>query len=118
MALWEDLFAEAGWGTAGVIGLGSFLFAPALVPVVGTVVRPVLKGLIWGTLAVTDGIQSLLAETGTQVSALYTEVRQEAAQSQEDGVTPPESRIVTTETKSAPAASPLVTPEGKPLSSV
>ncbi len=113
MALWEDLFTEAGWGTMGLIGLGSILFAPTLKPMVETVVRPVLKGVIWSTLAVTDTVRHVVADVQEQVGAPATEAGPEAAPSQETHVTPPEAGNVTAAMGSALAASPVVTPEGK-----
>jgi hypothetical protein len=58
MAVFEDLFKS--WTGTGLAGLGLILAAPIVLPVVGTVVRPVAKGLIWGAHAVTfSGLPTL-----------------------------------------------------------
>jgi hypothetical protein len=95
MALLEDLFTDWGWGTTGLVGLGTVLLAPTLLPVVGAVVRPVVKGLIYGTLAVAAGARELLAETGEQIGDLYAEARHEYTQGSATPATPRRSRLVT-----------------------
>ncbi len=75
MALLDDLFS--GWGTTVLIGVGVALAAPALLPVIGTVVRPVAKGLIKGGLYLADTLQEVVAESGEQLSDLIAEVKAE-----------------------------------------
>jgi Protein of unknown function (DUF5132) len=77
MASLDDLFS--GWGTTVLIGVGVALAAPALLPVVGAVVRPVAKGLIKGGLALADTLQEVVAESGEQLSDLVAEVKAERA---------------------------------------
>jgi len=77
MALLDDLFS--GWGTTVLIGVGVALAVPALLPVVGAVVRPVAKGLIKGGLALVDTLQEVVAESGEQLSDLVAEVKAERA---------------------------------------
>jgi Protein of unknown function (DUF5132) len=96
MALFEEIFE--GWGGIGLAGFGIVLTAPLLLPVVGSVLRPMAKGLIWGALTVTAGTREWLAEAGEQVSDLYAEARDEF------------NRGRTAE----PAAPRLVTPAGQP----
>jgi hypothetical protein len=96
MAVFEDFFE--GWGGMGLAGLGVVLAAPILLPVVGSVLRPVAKGLIWGTLTVTAGTREWWAGAGEQLSDLYAEAREEVSRGR----------------TAAPAAPRLVTPAGEP----
>lgn len=77
MALLDDLFS--GWGTTVLIGAGVALAAPALIPAVGAVIRPVAKGLSKGGLYLADTLQEVVAESGEQLSDLVTEVKAERA---------------------------------------
>ncbi len=75
MALLDDVFS--GWGTTALIGIGVALAAPALLPAVGTVIRPVAKGLIKGGLYIVDSLQEIVAEGSEQFSDLIAEVKAE-----------------------------------------
>ncbi|MGE0825754.1 MAG: DUF5132 domain-containing protein [Candidatus Binatia bacterium] len=75
MASLDDFFS--GWGTTVLVGVGVALVAPAILPVVGAVVRPVAKGLIKGGLALADSLQELVAEGSEQFSDLVAEVQAE-----------------------------------------
>ena len=75
MALLDDVFS--GWGTTVVIGVGVALAAPALLPAVGEVIRPVAKGLIKGGLYIADSLQEIVAEGSEQFSDLIAEVKAE-----------------------------------------
>jgi hypothetical protein len=75
MALLDDVFS--GWGTTVLIGIGVALAAPALLPAVGEVIRPVAKGLIKGGLYVADSLQEIVAEGSEQFSDLIAEVKAE-----------------------------------------
>ena len=77
MALFDDVFS--GWGTTVLIGVGVALAAPALLPAVGAVARPVAKGLIKGSLYLVDSLQEAVAESGEQLSDLIAEVKAERA---------------------------------------
>lgn len=77
MALLDDLFS--GWGTTVLIGVGVALAAPALIPAVGAVIRPVAKGIIKGGLYIADSLQEIAAEGGEQLSDLIAEVQAERA---------------------------------------
>lgn len=77
MASLDDLFS--GWGTTVLIGVGVALAAPALIPAVGAVIRPVAKGLIKGGLYIADSLQEIVAEGGEQLSDLIAEVQAERA---------------------------------------
>ena len=75
MALLDDVFS--GWGTTVAIGVGVALAAPALLPAVGEVIRPVAKGLIKGGLYIADSLQEIVAEGSEQFSDLIAEVKAE-----------------------------------------
>jgi hypothetical protein len=78
MAVFDELFE--GWGTTGLVGAGAVLAAPVLFPVVGSILRPVAKGVIWGALAVSASAQGLWAGAGEGLSELYAEAQQEYTQ--------------------------------------
>ena len=75
MALIDDVFS--GWGTTVAIGVSVALVAPALLPAVGGVIRPVAKGLIKGGLYIADSLQELVAEGSEQFGDLIAEVKAE-----------------------------------------
>lgn len=114
MALFEDLVSEWGWGTSGLVGLGALVVAPSLVSTLGQVVRPVARGVIWGAVALTEGLRVSVAEAGERLSDLYAEARQEYEQTRSSNAEQA-SRIITPESKAPAPAAPLVTPEGKPV---
>jgi hypothetical protein len=57
--------------------VGVALLAPVLLPLVGTVVRPVAKGVVKGGLMVKDTVVGFVAEAGEQVSDLVAEAKAE-----------------------------------------
>lgn len=115
MALFEDWFSVSdwGWGATGLIGLGAMVVAPSLVSALGSLVRPVAKGVIWGAIALTDGMREIVAGTGAQLSELYAEVRRDYEQTSSSDATSA-SRIITPESSTLAPAAQIVTPEGKP----
>src|SRR5262245_51091893 len=118
MALVEDLWSDWGWGTTGLVGLGALVVAPGLVSTLGRVVRPAAKGVIWGALALTEGLREVVAEAGERVSGRHSEARHEYEQNRSAtaaSVATAASRIITPEASPAAPASPLLTPEGKPV---
>jgi hypothetical protein len=96
MAVFENIFE--GWTGTGLAGIGIILAAPIVLPVVGAVVRPVAKGLIWGALTLTATAREWVAEAGEQLGDLYAETRAEYASGR----------------SAESAASRLVTPAGQP----
>jgi hypothetical protein len=79
MALLDDVFS--GWGGI-VVGLGAAVVAPAVLPALGTVVRPVAKGLVRGTLFVSDQAMALVS----QVGALAADTRDQVSDLVEEAV--------------------------------
>jgi hypothetical protein len=75
MALLEDVLG--GWGGI-VIGVGAVFVVPPLLPAVAAGVRPLAKALVTGSLAVSEQIMALAAETREQVGDLIAEVQAEA----------------------------------------
>lgn len=82
MAFLEDVFS--GWGGIAV-GVGAAIIGPSVLPALGTVVRPIVKGLVKGTLFVSDQamalaaqVSALAAEAGEQVGDLVAEATAEA----------------------------------------
>jgi hypothetical protein len=75
MALFDDLLS--GWGSTVLIGVGVAIAAPVLLPAVGAVVRPVVKGLVKGGLLVADSLKELAADGAKQVGDLVAEAKSE-----------------------------------------
>ncbi len=75
MALLDDVLN--GWGTTALVGLGVVVAAPLLLPAVGTLIRPVAKGLIKGSLFVVNSVQEFVAEGSEQLSDLVAEAKAE-----------------------------------------
>ena len=77
MALWDDL--PFGSVTATTLtGLGALLAAPVLVPLVGAVVRPVLRLAVFAGVSAYDVLVTTVATAGEQMSDLIAEAVAEA----------------------------------------
>jgi hypothetical protein len=59
------------------MGLVALAAGPALVSGIGSVVRPIVKVLVKGGLAATDGVRSIIADASEQVADLVAEVKGE-----------------------------------------
>ena len=66
-----------GYGPTLAVGIGVALLAPVILPAVGAVARPLVKGLVKGGLTVVDTVKELTASSGEQLSDLYAEARSE-----------------------------------------
>jgi hypothetical protein len=78
MALFEDVLG--GWAGGGIlVGVGAILVLPVAVPVVGSVLRPVVRTIIGTGFAIADGVSGVIAEGYDQVSGLVAEARSEMA---------------------------------------
>lgn len=75
MSWWRGLVT--GYGPSVAIGVGVALMAPVLFTVVGSVVRPVAKGVIKGGLMLADTTKEFAAEASEQLSDLVAEARSE-----------------------------------------
>src|SRR5215470_18472127 len=74
LALWDDL--PFGSVTATTLtGLGALLAAPVLVPLVGAVVRPVLRLAVFAGVSAYDVLVTTVATAGEQMSDLIAEAR-------------------------------------------
>jgi len=73
----RDLFK--GSVTNILVVAGVAMIAPVVLPVVVTMARPVVKGVIKGGMALADKAQELVAETGEQISDIMAEARAERA---------------------------------------
>jgi hypothetical protein len=65
MALVEDMVL--GWGSGALLGVGAVVVAPAVLPKVGALLRPVAKGFIKGYFALTEVLGG--GGTGTEPAA-------------------------------------------------
>ena len=75
MAFYDDIVGYV-WPNALVV-VGVAVLAPVVLPLVGSVVRPVFKGLVKGGLMVKDTVVGFVAEAGEQVSDLVAEAKAE-----------------------------------------
>ena len=67
--------------TAGnlAIGAGVVLLAPVVLPIVGSVAKPLVKGIIKGALVTYEGARVALAETKESLEDITAEARAEIA---------------------------------------
>jgi len=93
MALLEE--ALGGWTGGALIGIGAAVVAPSIIPAAGSILRPVAKALVRGSLAVTESLRGVVAEASEHVTDLVAEVRSESDRS---------SRGRTTERRSSPSS--------------
>lgn len=77
MALLEETLG--GWSGGILVGLGAIVVLPAALPVLGSIVRPVVRTIVSGSLAVADVVSGMVAEGYDQVSDLVAEARAEMA---------------------------------------
>ena len=73
---WYDKVISFSWPNV-LIAVGVAAMAPVLLPVVGSVVRPVAKGAVKGGLMVKDAVVGFATEAGEQVSDLVAEAKAE-----------------------------------------
>ena len=73
---WYDKVISFSWPNV-LMAVGVAAMAPVLLPVVGSVVRPVAKGVVKGGLMVKDAVVGFAAEAGEQVSDLVAEAKAE-----------------------------------------
>lgn len=75
MAWLDETFGS--WGTTVLTGIVVTVAAPVLLPVVGAILRPLLKETIKLGLALAGMLQETLAEGGEQLSDLMAEAKAE-----------------------------------------
>jgi len=73
---WYDNVVKFSWPNV-LVAVGVVVLAPVLLPVVGAVLRPVVKGAIKTGLTVKDMAAGFVAEAGEQVSDLVAEAKAE-----------------------------------------
>ena len=64
---------------AVLVGVGAVLAAPLVLPVIGSVARPIAKGAVKGYLALADNAKEFFSEASEQWSDLVAEARAEQA---------------------------------------
>ena len=90
MGLLEDAFK--GW-TGLAVGLGAAYAAPTLAPAVGTVVRPLAKGVIKTGLMIAHSVREYAAEASEELGDIYAEARAEHAGNGRKQATEDEMRV-------------------------
>ncbi len=73
----KDLFKGSLANILVVAGVA--LVAPMVLPVIVSMARPIVKGVIKGGMALADKAQELVAETGEQISDIMAEAKAERA---------------------------------------
>ncbi len=73
---WYDNALKFSWPNVLVV-VGVMVLAPVLLPAIGYVVRPLVKGVIKTGLTVKDMAMGFVEETGEQVSDLVAEAKAE-----------------------------------------
>ncbi len=73
---WYDDALGFSWPNVLVV-VGVMVLAPVLLPAIGYVVRPLVKGVIKTGLTVKDMAMGFVEETGEQVSDLVAEAKAE-----------------------------------------
>jgi len=73
---WYDDALKFSWPTVLVV-MGVAILVPVLLPAVGYVVRPLVKGVVKTGLTVKDMAVGFVEETGEQVSDLVAEAKAE-----------------------------------------
>ena len=74
MALFEDL-AIGSVTSSALIGLGLVVAAPLLLPVVGAVVRPVVRLAVRGGIVAYDAAAALVTTAGEELNHLVADAR-------------------------------------------
>jgi hypothetical protein len=78
MALFEEGLLANGLSTGLVVGLGAaVLVGPMLLPVVATVAKPLVKGVIRTGMTLYDKGNEVVAEMGEMIEDLVAEVKSE-----------------------------------------
>ena len=88
MALFED-FTLGSVTSSALVGLGLVVAAPVLLPVVGAIVRPVVRLAIQGGIAAYDAAATLVTTAGEEVNQIVAEARA-AARPVVDAILSPE----------------------------
>ena len=69
-------------GTGVAIGLGALILAPTIIPIVGSIVKPLAKAAIKGGIVLMDKGKELIAETREVLEDLTAEAQAELSQEQ------------------------------------
>jgi Protein of unknown function (DUF5132) len=78
MALFEEGLVANGLSTGLVVGIGAVvLVGPMLLPVVATVAKPLVKGVIKTGMTLYDKGNEVVAEVGEMIEDLMAEVKSE-----------------------------------------
>ena len=73
---WLKYLAK-GYMPSLAVGIGVALLAPVLLPAAASIFRPLVKGVVKGTLTVADTLKEFTASTGEHLSDLYAEAKSE-----------------------------------------
>ncbi len=85
MALFEDLLKAEGAGPLA-LGVGALLLAPTLLPAVGRILRPVVKGAIKTGIAVYEETYASVKEaTGDIIAEARAELESESRPAPHEG---------------------------------
>ena len=69
-------------GTGVAIGIGALILAPTIIPIMGSIVKPLAKAAIKGGIVLVDKGKELIAETMEVLEDLTAEAQAELSQEQ------------------------------------
>lgn len=73
------------FGTSVAIGAGAILLAPIVIPVIGSIMKPLAKAVIKGGILAYEGMKVSLAETKETLEDLAAEAKSEISQGRGGG---------------------------------
>jgi len=79
MAILEDI--PKGGLSAVLVGLGTVIVAPIVIPAVGSALRPFAQTLVKGGVMMYDMLKESVAEAGEQLNDMVAQARSELAES-------------------------------------
>jgi hypothetical protein len=73
------------FGTSIAIGAGAVLLAPVVIPVIGSIMKPLAKAAIKGGILAYEGVKVSIAETKETLEDLAAEAKAEISQDHSAG---------------------------------
>jgi len=80
MEVFMNLGNGLKFGTSVAIGAGAVLLAPVIIPIIGSIMKPLAKAAIKGGILAYEGMKVTLAETRETLEDLAAEAKAEISQ--------------------------------------
>ena len=103
MGLFDDVKKNAVYGL--FIGVGAAILAPAILPILASIARPLSKGAIKGGILLYEKGKESVAEAGEKIEDLLAEVKAELSEEQQAAMALAAAGAAAAETGEAAAAS-------------